>query len=191
MRRAIFLDRDGTINHDPGYIKDPSLIVILPGVAEGIKKLKEEFGYKMIVVSNQAGVSKGLMTIEDVDAVNSRVNELLLSQGASIDAFFYCPFHPDNDPEEKSICRKPSPFMIVQAAEEFKIDLSQSYMIGDKSSDVEAGINAGVKTILLESENTTKEISALHNLGKKPNFTAANFSEACDFVIKDLSGGFN
>jgi D,D-heptose 1,7-bisphosphate phosphatase len=190
MHRAIFLDRDGTINHDPGYIKDPSLIVILPGVAEGIKKLREEFGFRMIVVSNQAGISKGLMTREDVEKVNSRVNDLLLSDGASIDAFYYCPYHPDNDPEEKTVCRKPSPFMIVQAAAELEIDLSQSYMIGDKSSDVEAGLNAGVKTILLESEFTAKEISALHNLGKKPNFTAANFSEACDFVIKDLSGGF-
>ncbi len=183
------MDRDGTINHDPGYIKDPSSIVILPGVAEGIKKLKDEFGFKIIVISNQAGVSKGLMTIQDVDSVNIKVNELLNTAGTSVDAFYYCPFHPDNDPPEKSICRKPSPFMIVQAAADYDIILSQSYMMGDKWSDVEAGLNAGVKTILLESEFTAKEISALHNLGKKPNFTAANFTEACDFVIKDFSGG--
>jgi D,D-heptose 1,7-bisphosphate phosphatase len=189
MQRAIFLDRDGTINHDPGYIKDPSEIVILPGVAEGIKKLKNDFDFKIIVVSNQAGVAKGLMTLQDVDAVNLRVNELLIKQGTSVDEFFYCPYHPDIDPLEKSICRKPSPLMIVQAAEEFNIDLSHSYMIGDKASDVECGINAGVKTILLDSLTLEKEISVLHNLGKKPNFTAANFSEACDFVIIDLSGG--
>lgn len=189
MHKAMFLDRDGTINHDPGYIKDPSLVVILPGVAAGIKKLKDEFGFKIIVISNQAGISKGLMTSEDVDSVNLRVNELLKMNGTSIDAFYYCPFHPDNDPPEKSDCRKPSPFMIVQAAADFNIELDQSYMIGDKSSDVEAGLNAGVKTILLRSEFTAKEISTLHNLGKKPNFTAANFTEACDFVIKDFSGG--
>ena len=189
MQRAIFLDRDGTINHDPGYIKDPSEITILLGVPEGIKKLKDNFGFKIIVISNQAGVSKGLMTIEDVDAVNLKINELLIKQGTSVDAFYYCPYHPDIDPPEKSICRKPSPLMIVQAAEEFKIDLSHSYMMGDKWSDVECGINAGVKTILLHSSTIEKEISALHNLGKKPNFTAANFSEACDFVIIDLSGG--
>lgn len=189
MQRAIFLDRDGTINHDPGYIKDPSEIIILAGVAEGIKKLKEDFGFKMIVISNQAGVAKGLMTCDDVEAVNLRINELLMIEGASIDAFYYCPHHPDVDSPEKSICRKPSPFMIVQAAEDFKIDLSHSYMFGDKSSDVECGINAGLKTVLLISESIEKEISTLHNLGKKPNFTAANFNEACDFVIKDLSGG--
>ncbi|MBA4405944.1 D,D-heptose 1,7-bisphosphate phosphatase [bacterium] len=189
MQRAIFLDRDGTINHDPGYIKDPSEIKILPGVAEGIKKLKNDFGCKIIVVSNQAGVAKGLMTLQDVDAVNQRVNELLFEQGTSVDAFYYCPYHPDIDPPEKSICRKPSPLMIVQAAEEFDIDLTHSYMVGDKWSDVECGINAGVKTILLDSPTIEKEISVLLNLGKKPNFTAANFSEACDFVIIDLSGG--
>ena len=190
MQKAIFLDRDGTINHDPGYIKDPSIVKILPGVAEGIKRLKNDFGFKMLVVSNQAGVSKGLMTLEDVENVNRRVNELLMEEGAEIDAFYYCPFHPEIDSQEKAKCRKPSPFMIVQAAEDFEVDLSLSYMIGDKASDVEAGINAGVKTVLMESSSTAQEISALHNLGKKPNFTAANFLEACDFVIKDLSGGF-
>jgi D,D-heptose 1,7-bisphosphate phosphatase len=189
MQRAIFLDRDGTINHDPGYIKNPAEVVILDGVSKGIKILKEQYGFKIIVVSNQAGISKGLMTREEVDAVNNRVNQLLQNEGASVDAFFYCPYHPDFDPPEKTICRKPSPFMIVQAAEEYKIDLSNSYMVGDKASDVESGLNANVKSILLISENIEKEISTLHNQGKKPNFVAANFIEACDYIIKDLSGG--
>lgn len=186
---ALFLDRDGTINHDPGYIKDPSLIVILPGVAEGIKKLKDEYGFKIIVVSNQAGVAKGLMTLDDVESVNAKINELLVGKGASIDSFYYCPYHPEFDPPEKSICRKPSPFMIVQAAQEHEIDLSKSYMIGDRASDVESGFNAGVKTILLQTEEFEKEISTLHNQGKKPNFVAANFKQACDFIINDISGG--
>ncbi len=186
---AIFLDRDGTINHDSGYIKDPSEVVLLPGVSEGIKKLKNEFGFKAIVVSNQAGVAKGIMTIADVEAVNVRINNLLKKYGTNVDAFYYCPFHPDFDPPEKSICRKPSPFMIVQAAEEQAIDLSRSYMIGDKASDIESGISAGVKTILIIGEDNRNEISILHNLGKKPNFTAANFKEVCDFIINDFSGG--
>ena len=189
MQRAIFLDRDGTINHDPGYIKDPSEVIILEGVSEGIKILKEQYGFKIIVISNQAGVSKGLMTREDVEAVNNRVNQLLQMEGASIDAFYYCPYHPDFDPPEKSICRKPSPFMIVQAAAEYKIDLESSYMVGDKASDVESGLNANVKSILLSGENLENEISTLHNLGKKPNFVAANFKEACKYIIMDLSGG--
>jgi len=109
--------------------------------------------------------------------------------GTSIDAFYYCAFHPDNDPPEKAICRKPSPFMIVQAAAEHMIDVSKSYMVGDKSSDIECGINAGVKTVLIANEENHKEISILHNLGKKPNFTAANFKEVCDFIINDFTGG--
>ena len=186
---AIFLDRDGTLNHDYGYIKDPSKVVLLPGVPEGIKRLKNEYGFKAIVISNQAGVSKGIMTIEDVDSINHHINDLLEKEGTCIDAFYYCPYHPDFDPPEKTNCRKPSPVMIVQAAEEHEIDISKSYMIGDKESDIECGINAGVKTVLLNSETTHNEISILHNLGKKPNFTAADFKEVCDFVIKDFSGG--
>lgn len=186
---AIFLDRDGTINHDSGYIKDPSNVILLSGVSEGIKKLKDEYGFKAIVISNQAGVSKGIMTSGDVDSVNDRINHLLKQNGTAIDAFYYCPFHPDFDPPEKSNCRKPSPVMIVQAAAEHEIDLSKSYMIGDKSSDIECGINAGVKTVLIDYEADHNEISILHNLGKKPNFTTANFKEVCDFIINDFSGG--
>jgi D,D-heptose 1,7-bisphosphate phosphatase len=190
-QRALFLDRDGTINFDPGYIKDPSRIVILPGVTENIRKLKNDFGFKIIVISNQAGISKGLMSHTDVKAVNHKINELLAKDGTSIDSFYYCPYHPDFDPPEKTICRKPSPFMIVQASKDHDLDLIHSYMIGDKASDVECGINAGVQTILLQGDSIEKEISTLHNLGKKPNFVAANFKEACDFILKDLSGGNN
>ena len=186
LRRAVFLDRDGTINHDPGYIKDPNDVEILPGVPEGIRKLKEDFDFSIIVISNQAGVAKGLMTREDVNAVNNRINELLMIKGASIDAFYYCPYHPEFDPPEKSNCRKPSPFMIVQASKEHQIELNKSFMIGDKTSDVESGLNAGVKTILIGSPIFQNEISVLHNLGKKPNFVAANFQEACEFIIKDF-----
>ena len=188
---ALFLDRDGTINYDPGYIRDPDEVVILPGVAEGIRRLRDEYGFKIIVISNQAGIAKGLMTRTDVDSVNKRVSDLLSAQKAAIDGFYYCPYHPDFDPPEKSICRKPSPFLIVQSAKDHEIDLSRSYLVGDKSSDVECGINAGVKTILLSGDSVEKEISTLHNLGKKPNFVAANFKDACDFILFDLSGGNN
>lgn len=183
LSSAVFLDRDGTINYDPGYLKDPAKVILLDGVAEGIRKLKERFGFKIIVISNQAGVSKGLMTVQDVEAVNHKINELLSPQDAGIDAFYYCPFHPDFDPPERTICRKPSPQMILKAAEEHNIDLGGSFMIGDKISDVEAGINAGVKTIYLKTSlNSEEEISILINEGKKPNFVAANFNEAYDYI---------
>ena len=189
LKPAVFLDRDGTINFDPGYIKNPEEVHLLEGVAEGIRKLKDHFGFKIIVISNQAGVSKGLMTEKDVESVNVKINELLKDKGTCIDAFYFCPFHPDNDPPEKTVCRKPSPLMILKAAGEHNIDLKSSYMIGDKVSDIEAGINADIKTIMLNTGCVDDEISILHNQGKKPNFVAANFSEACDFIIHDFSGG--
>lgn len=181
---ALFLDRDGTINHDPGYIKDPNSVRLIDGVAESLRKLKEHFGFKIIVVSNQAGVSKGLMTTEDVEAVNNRILELLKEQGVIIDAIYYCPYHPDFDPPEKTICRKPSPFMILQAAEEHNIDLSKSFMIGDRASDVEAGINANVRTILLRTTMSDDEICILINEGKKPNFVAKDFKDACHYIFQ-------
>jgi D-glycero-D-manno-heptose 1,7-bisphosphate phosphatase len=186
---AIFLDRDGTINLDTGYVKDPNEIIILSGVPEGIRKLREQFGFKMIVVSNQAGISKGLMTENDVENVNARIVKLLEKEGAFLDAIYYCPYHPEIDPPEKTECRKPSPKMIIDAAVEYDIDLTKSYMIGDRESDILAGINAGVKTILLESQIYSDTINSLHKLGKKPNFVAANFTEACEFIINDTFGG--
>jgi D,D-heptose 1,7-bisphosphate phosphatase len=188
LHHAVFLDRDGTINFDPGYIKNPDDLKILPGVIDGIRKLKEQFGFKIVVVSNQAGVAKGLMTITDVEAVNSRLIDLLKDGNAILDAVYYCPFHPDHNTPEESKCRKPSPEMILKAASDLSIDTNRSYMVGDRASDVECGLNAGVKSILLNSDITELEISALHNKNKKPNFVAANFIEACDFIIKDFGG---
>ncbi|MEG8947262.1 D-glycero-alpha-D-manno-heptose-1,7-bisphosphate 7-phosphatase [Rosettibacter firmus] len=184
---ALFLDRDGTINHDTGYIKEPASVTLINGVATNLKKLKEQFGFKLIVVSNQAGVSKGLMTIQDVEAVNNRIIELLKNEGVEIDAIYYCPYHPDFDPPEKTNCRKPSPLMILKAAEEHNIDLSKSFMIGDRGSDIEAGINANVKTILLRTTLSDEEISNLINQGKKPNFVANSFDDIYNFITQCLA----
>jgi D,D-heptose 1,7-bisphosphate phosphatase len=187
LKPAVFLDRDGTINFDPGYIKNPDEVYLLEGVAEGIKKLKDIFGFKVIVISNQAGVAKGLMAISDVEEINAKINELLKLSGTSIDAFYYCPFHPDYDSPEKAKYRKPSPLMIIEAAEEHKIDLKKSYMVGDRASDIEAGINANVKSVLLQTKNTEEDISILSKIGKMPDFIAANFNKVCDFIVKDFS----
>ena len=127
---TIFLDRDGTLNFDPGYLGDPELVELLPGVADGLSRLKNEFNFKLIVVSNQSGITRGLIIDEDVKAVNGRINEKLDLHNAAIDAFYYCPFHPDFDPIEKCDCRKPSPKMVFKATEDFSIDLKKSYFVG-------------------------------------------------------------
>lgn len=188
LHHAVFLDRDGTINYDTGYVKNPDDIKILDGVSEGIRKLKRGFGFKIVVISNQAGVAKGLMTIEEVEAVNSRIDFLLKKEQAEIDRFYYCPYHPLFSSEDEAMCRKPSPQMLFKAAEDMNLDLSRSYMVGDRESDVVCGLNAGVKSILLKSDIYDAELSALQNQNKKPNFVAANFKEACDYILKDFGG---
>lgn len=184
---AVFLDRDGTINEDPGYLGNPDLVKLLPGVAEGISDLKSNYGFKTIVISNQAGIAKGLITDDQVIDVNKKINELLSEQNAEIDVFYYCPFHPLYNSQEQSECRKPSAYMINKAAYENKIDLSKSYMIGDKASDVLCGINAGVKSILINSELIAEEINGLKKEGKTPNFTANNFLDAVNFIKQDFN----
>ena len=188
---AVFFDRDGTLNYDTGYLADPDKLVLYPEVGQGISKLKNKFGFKVIVISNQSGVARKLMNAKNVDAVNQRLNELLSEYETTIDAFYYCPFHPDFSSQEESECRKPSPKMVFDAAASFNIDLKRSYFVGDKSIDIECGINAGLKTGLMDYNNTNKEINILENLKKTPKFVADNFMKMCNFIINDFSGGNN
>lgn len=141
----------------------------------------------MIVISNQSGIARSLITEEQVIAVNSRINELL-GEEALIDAFYYCKYHPDYNTPEESECRKPSPLMILRAADELKLDLSKSYMIGDKMIDVIAGHNAGVKTILIFDPSVVSDEKGIKETGLKPNFVAKNFEEACNFILNDYQG---
>ena len=104
-RKAVFLDRDGTLNVDPGYLGEPEKVELYPGVGKGIAALKEN-GYRIIVISNQSGITRGLITEEQVRAVNEKINSILREENnTSIDAFYYCPYHPDFDDAEKTKCR--------------------------------------------------------------------------------------
>ncbi|NOX66976.1 MAG: HAD family hydrolase [Chlorobi bacterium] len=186
---AVFFDRDNTLNIDPGYLGNPEEVKLFEGVGEGIYKLKNECGFKIIVVSNQSGISRGLITHNQVKSVNNRINELLKEYNTSVDAFYYCPYHPEFNSPEKSQCRKPSPQMILQAAEDLDIDLSRSYLVGDSSSDIESGINAGLKTILINYENDNEKIISLKKRNKTPNFTTCIFLNACNYIIDDSIRG--
>lgn len=183
---AVFLDRDGTINKDPGYLGNPDLVKLLPGVAEGIKFLKSNYKFKIIVVSNQSGIDRGLISRADVDKVNLKINDLLMEQNAAIDVFYYCPFHPELSGDEKANCRKPLPTMIFKAAEENDVDLTRSYLIGDRATDILCGLNAKVKSILLKSDLLSDEINSLKNEGKSPNFVANDFLDAVEFIKQDI-----
>lgn len=187
MNKAVFLDRDGTINIDSGYIGDPKLVSLFPGVAKGIKKLKN-FGFKIIVISNQSGITRGLITSDDVDNVNRKVNEILSDENTSIDAFYYCPYHPEYDSVELCKCRKPSPQMIFDAAKDFNIDLKESFMVGDKISDIECGINAGVKSILITTTISMDKLNELKNSQNSANFITDNFLNAVEFIESNFDG---
>jgi len=185
---AVFLDRDGTINEDPGYLGEPSNVKLFPGAAKALANLKSKLDCKLIVISNQSGIARGVITKQMVENVNEKINELLLVEQTSIDAFYYCPYHPDYNSEEECECRKPSPKLIFKAAKDFQIDLAKSYFVGDTSSDVICGFNAGLKTVLVKTGYGMESISILQKQNKIPTFVAENLEQACKFIIKDFSG---
>ncbi|MCW8850408.1 MAG: HAD family hydrolase [Melioribacteraceae bacterium] len=186
--KAIFLDRDGTINIDTGYIGNPNLIELYSGVVEGIKLLKDKYGFLIVVISNQSGITRGLITHEDVDKVNKRINEILESGNTKIDAFYYCPYHPEFDSKEKCNCRKPSPKLVFDAAEELDVELKKSFFIGDKISDSECGINAGMCSILVTNTISDAELNVLKNSQNSPNFISSNFLDAVKYIGNICNG---
>lgn len=149
-RRAVFLDRDGTLIEDPGYIGRPEQVKLLPGVVEGLSELRR-LGFALVVVSNQSGVARGYFGEEQVEAVNAAI-AAKLGPEARIDRFLFCPHLPEGIVPEYSFaceCRKPKPGMILQAARELGIDLARSYLVGDSERDLAAGRAAGVGTVLV------------------------------------------
>ena len=141
-RAAVFVDRDGTIMEDRGYLADPDGVRLLPGAPEALARLSRA-GFALVLVTNQSGVNRGLLTMADVHAVNRRVEELLLPAGVVFADVRVCPHRPD----ENCTCRKPNPGMILEAARHLDLDPARSYMIGDKPSDAEAGRAAGCRTV--------------------------------------------
>ena len=146
MKRALFLDRDGTIIEDRGYMHDPDLVQLLPGAAEALREFGSE-GWALVVVSNQSGVGRGLITPAEMDAVHARFLDMMQREQAPINASYLCVHAPD----ETCHCRKPSAFHLEQAAREHGLDLSKSWMIGDRGSDILCGKNAGCRTIWLSN----------------------------------------
>ena len=157
-QRAVFLDRDGTINKYAGFLRNIDEFELLDGVAEAIKKINAS-GYLAIVVTNQPVIARGEVSFEELQEIHNKMETLLGEQGAYVDAIYFCPHHPHKGyagekPELKidCECRKPKPGMLIQAAKDFNIDLKNSWMIGDGENDILAGKNAGCHTALIQSE---------------------------------------
>ena len=149
-KRAVFLDRDGTIVDDPGFLHEPDKVKLLPGAAEAIRRLNDA-GYRVIVVSNQSGIARGLYTVRDYDMVQERLGALLTAHGARIDAAYFCPHHPQfPGPGGASCeCRKPGLKLFQEAQAAFDIDFSRSWWIGDRLSDVQPALLVGGNAILV------------------------------------------
>jgi len=178
MRRAIFLDRDGTVNRDAHYLKHPDDVEILPNTIEGLRKLQNKF--LLIIVTNQSGIGRGYFTEKRLLKINKRLITMLSKQGVKITKIYYAPYHKDSKiPKYRKgeFLRKPNPGMILKAANEFNIELSASWIIGDKDSDIGAGINAGLKGCIYIKNKR-------EDLKYKPTKIVKNVDEAAKWILK-------
>ena len=162
MEKAIFLDRDGTINVEKDYIYKSEDLVFEEGTIEALKTFKN-LGYILIVVSNQSGIARGYFTEEDLNIFNNNMNEILKKNGVEITEFYCCPHHPDGIGEYKKVCecRKPNNKMIEDAIKKYNIDREKSYMIGDKTSDIGAGFKSNLKTVLVKTGYGLKDMEKI------------------------------
>jgi D-glycero-D-manno-heptose 1,7-bisphosphate phosphatase len=187
VRKAVFLDRDGTLIRERGYLKDPGRVELEAGAAEAVRRLNR-YGFAVAVVSNQSGVARGFFTEEDVAAVHRKIEGLLAPCGARLDGVYYCPHHPEGVVEayrQACACRKPAAGMLVRAAGELGVDLAGSYMIGDKLTDMEAARREGLCGILVRTgygEAAWRQ--ALGQPGSEmPDRVALDLAEAVDDVL--------
>ena len=181
-RRAVFIDRDGTINYDPGYLGDPARFRFLAGVVDALRRLRSA-GFLLFIISNQSGIARGYFRREDLDRIHEMMLEALRREGVVMDGIYYCPHHP----EDGCTCRKPSPEMVIRAARSNDIDLGSSYFIGDRETDIETGKNAGCRTILVltgEGENTRRRLTSSF----EPDFIATDLGAAADWILRGDGG---
>lgn len=184
--KAIFLDRDGTLNYDYGYIKDPKKVKLFSKVGASLKLLKE-YNFKLIIVSNQSGVAKDYMSIFQANLINKRLQEELNKLNIFIDETYICPHHFEGKIKKYTIncsCRKPNPGMLLEAKNKYNLDLSQSFLIGDKISDIGAGFNAGCKTILVLTGYGKKELKRQEQWEYQPDYIAKDLYRAASWIVK-------
>jgi D,D-heptose 1,7-bisphosphate phosphatase len=190
MHRAVFLDRDGVINaalYDPaeGKLDTPYRLEdfrLLPGVARAVRAINE-IGFLAVVVSNQPGVAKGKCDYTFLETVNAELTARLAGQGAHLDAVYYCLHHPDAVDESLRVdcdCRKPKAGLLLRAAHELDIDLAGSFMLGDSPRDIEAGLAAGCRTILLDGHRAYFRLGQAARM--RPHWTARNLPAAMEII---------
>ncbi|GAG20401.1 unnamed protein product [marine sediment metagenome] len=175
MKRAVFLDRDGTIIEEVGYLRRIEDIRLLPGAAEALRGLKQA-GFLLLVVTNQSAVARGWLNEQALEAIQQEINRLLQGDGGTVDAFYYCPHLPGAKLKRYArtcTCRKPKPGLLQRAARDWSVSLQRSYMVGDSRRDVEAGRRAGCCTILIGGA-----------LSPPADMVAADLREAANLILR-------
>ena len=180
---TVFLDRDGTLNYDPGYLKIAADLKLLPGVGPALARLKRA-GARLVVVTNQSGVGRGMITLKDLEAIHARLQGLLEQEQAALDAIYFCPHHPNDGCH----CRKPNAGMVERAVSELQLDLRRSYMIGDHARDIQLAQRVGAKAILITSGSVDQQaLDRLQAEQVMPDTVAKSMAEAVDWILADAA----
>ncbi len=183
-RRAVFLDRDGTLIHDPGYLGDPEGLRLLPGVADALRAL-DRAGFLLVVVTNQSGIARGRYTLADYERVERRLTEVLRAEGVELARTYFCPFHPEGTVAPFAVeheDRKPSPGMWWRARDDLGLDLGACWTVGDGERDVVAGKRAGTRAVLLAGgrDKWPLPVGGPYD----PDFVALDLREAALYVLR-------
>ena len=184
--RAVFIDRDGTLNKDIGYVSTPDELVIYPWAAEAVRLINES-GLLTVVITNQSGIARGMYSEATLGSIHSRMIEELALRGARIDAVYYCPHHPDvGDARYRTVCecRKPRTGMLDRAAREHDVDLAQSFVIGDKASDMKLAENAGARAALVLTGYGRETLAHPDRWPCAPEIVAENLLEAVKRILE-------
>jgi D-glycero-D-manno-heptose 1,7-bisphosphate phosphatase len=181
---AILLDRDGTINRETGYLGDPEELELLPGAAEGLRRLREA-GYRLVVLTNQAGVARGYYDEAAVAVVHERLREMLRVQGVELDGIYYCPHHPNGTGAYRRVCpnRKPGVGMYEQAARDLDLDLARCAAIGDKVTDLLPGIALGCRTVFVRTGHGQAQLDAGDLEGVPIDHVADDLLAAAEWIL--------
>lgn len=184
MHKAIFLDRDGTLIEENGYICELPQSAIYPFTAEAIRRMRDA-GFLVFGITNQSAIARGICTKAQVEKIHRDITGILRKEGAVMEHFYYSPYHPEfnrEQYEEKSHWRKPEPGMLRQAAADYNIDLTQSYMIGDSPVDIEAGKNAGCRTVLVLTGKGKESLEILNERNIQPDIITENILTAIEII---------
>lgn len=189
LRPVVFLDRDGTLNEEVGYIRNLADLQLISGAAAALRRLNEE-GIATVLVTNQTGAARGYYEEQHILDLNNRLQELLAREGAKLDAVYYCPHLAEGTVEKYAsvcACRKPEPGLVSQAlSDDRTLDKDKAYVVGDKATDVELAANCGAKGVLVTTGYGQAVLNGTYQWKVQPDYTAANIVEAIDWILADL-----